>query len=68
MPTFLPRGESCWYAVGFRDQARSSGVPGKSRVVATRPAMAPQKNKKMPIAAKPSGLPPPVVRSPQFIP
>ena len=68
MPTFLPRGESCWYAVGLRVQARSSGVPGKSKVVAARLAIAPPKNKKTPIAANPGGLPLPSILSPQFIP
>jgi len=67
MLTLLPKeGRDLW-AVGFRIQARSSGVPGKSKVIAARPAIVAPKNKKTPIAANPGGLPLPSIRFPRFI-
>ncbi len=68
MPILLPRGESCLYAVGFSFQARSSDVPGKSKVIAARLAIVAPKNKKTPIATNPSGLLLSSFLSPQFIP
>ena len=67
MPILLPRGESCLYAVGFSFQARSSDVPGKSKIIAARLAIIAPKNKKPPIATNPGGLPLPSILSPQFI-
>ena len=67
MPILLSRGESCLYTAGFSLQARSSDVPGKSKVIAARLATVVPKNKKTPIATNPGGLPLPSILSPQFI-
>jgi len=56
IPTVLPRGASCLYAIGLRAQRRSRTVPRQSKVVAAKLAMMAPKNKKMPIAVNPRGL------------
>ena len=55
-PIVGPIGFRREYAIGFRRQMPSSGVPGTSSVVPARSAATPPKTRKMPIAVRPGAL------------